>query len=184
MCNRFVLKTNDNHELKLVYDFKLILNENKIITLNSDAYYICKDEFNSLNLRQAKFGLNIFDKTIYNARSETLLEKNIFREDYISHKGVFPCSFFYEFDSNKREHKFEFIKIDIGYLAGFIINDSFILLTRAAYPDLDMFTRLPIVLSSSEVDIYLDSKDNTKVLNKFDTIKYHISGISDQIKLF
>ena len=182
MCNKFELKTNSSHELLLAYDFKLILQEDKVITINSNAFYISKES--SPKLSQAKFGLNIFDKTIYNARNETLLEKNIFREDYISHKGVFPCSCFYEHDENKDMHKFDLLKVDIGYLAGFIVNDSFILITRASYPDLDMFKRLPVVLSKEEVDTYLESKDNTRILNEFNTIKYHISGISDQIKLF
>lgn len=182
MCKRFELKTNSSHELLLAYDFKLILQENKMITINSNAYYISKDFSPQLN--QAKFGLNIFDKVIYNARSETLLEKNIFREDYISHKGVFPCTSFYEFDDNKDEHRFDLLKEEMGYLAGFIVNDSFILITRSSYPDLDMFKRLPVVLSKDEVDTYLESKDNVKLLNKFNTIKFHISGISDQIKLF
>lgn len=184
MCHRFALNTNNKHELRLVYDYKLILPENKMVIIGSNAYYLYKEENGSISLSQAKFGLKIFDKTIYNARCETLLEKNIFREDYISHKGVFPCSYFFEHDESNSDHKFELLKVDIGYLAGFIINDSFILITRGSYPDLDMFKRLPVVLSEKEVDIYLNSKDDTRILTKFDTIKYHISGISDQIKLF
>lgn len=182
MCYKFVLKTNNNHELILAYDFKMILNEDRIVSLNTDAYYISKKV--SPKLGQAKFGLNIYDKVIYNARSETLLEKAIFKEDYISHKAVFPSSFFFEKDINKDEHKFDYINTDIGYLAGFIVNNCFILLTRAAYPDLDMFSRLPIVLSSKQVDTYLESKDNTKILNTFNDVKFHINGISEQIRLF
>ena len=181
MCYRFDLITNESKKVDLVYNFHLLLQNNLKINLLNEAYYICLDE--TPQIKKASFGLKLSDKIIYNARHETILDKDIFKTDYIIHKAVFPCNAFYEKDKNKVERRFISKDNVINYLAGFIINDSFIILTRNAPEEFDSFKRLPIYLSEEDVDLYLKSDQDISILNKFNKKIFHLEGYYEPIKL-
>ena len=65
----------------------------------------------------SRFALWGFHKKIINARSESVEEKAIFREDFLYHRALVPVSGFYEWDHNKQRYLFNDQEKPILYLA-------------------------------------------------------------------
>lgn len=80
--------------------------------------------------KRIPFGSFAFEKLLYNARSETVLEKPFFQEAFLKSKAVFPCSYFEEVGPTGSIEKYEGSD-PLFYLLGFYKKDGFLLLTRA-----------------------------------------------------
>ncbi len=103
------------------------------------------------------FGKRINKRMLFNARSETLLEKPMFKN--LSH-GLVLASSYFEWDQAKQKHQFFFHKNQ--YMACVYDNDSFyILTTRSTHP---YHHRQPLFLSGKDALDWLNQVNTTMLL--------------------
>ena len=120
-----------------------------------------------------KWGFPGFDsqKTIFNARAESVLEKKTFRDSILQRRLIIPATGFYEW--NARKEKVTFTSLDengnssgILYLAGFYNRyegeDRFVILTTAANASMaGTHDRMPLILEPQEMEAWL--REDTKL---------------------
>lgn len=190
MCGRYFLSfkaiselvkrvdINEAQNLLLAKDY-FPSNEVPIIILNN----------NRLNLIGAKWGFKAFDKKmIINARSETILEKSLFKNEVIDHRCIIPASGFYEWNELKQKFSFENENDYIMYLAGIyrMINGQIemtIITTKANYSMQGIHHRMPLVLNEDLMNKWLRNKQFDNILNIVPPPLKITSGII-QTKLF
>ena len=95
---------------------------------------------------------------LYNARSETVLEK--FSRDITTRRCVVPVDGYFEFDKTKQPFYFHKTDADLMFLAGFYTKKGeFVILTREATKEArKVHTRMPIILSQNEVEQWQSEK--------------------------
>lgn len=110
---------------------------------------------------------------IFNARSETVLEKSMFRKALLNHPAVIPTSGFFEWKAvpgEKKKDKFFFREKpgEVLYLAGFYnifapkdgdIPERFTILTTNANSSMEAYhNRMPILLRKDEREDWLSGQ--------------------------
>ena len=120
-------------------------------------------------LRSVRWGLPGFQKgqVIFNARSETALEKSTFRDGVLHGRIVIPAVSFYEW--NKRKEKNTFTRSDgkvicmAGFCRGTGEEERFAILTTAANESMaPIHDRMPLILEESEVEPWLYREEWTE----------------------
>lgn len=105
-----------------------------------------------------RWGLPGFRKggVVFNARSETVLQKKMFQDGVLHRRAVIPARWFYEW--NRAKEKITFLRDDapVLYMAGFynLYEDGprFIILTTEANASIKAtHDRMPLVLEQEEV---------------------------------
>lgn len=97
---------------------------------------------------------------IFNARSESAMEKKLFRESVRRRRCVIPVSGFYEWDKAKNRYTFTRDDGSVMYLAGFYNiydgQDRFVILTTEANESMEgIHDRMPLVLEQDELQDWL-----------------------------
>jgi len=123
---------------------------------------------------------------IFNARTETVRERPMFRYDYETRRCLIPTCKFYEWKQTgeRRKEKYEFFAPgEILYLAGIYHKDPqgdrFTILTREAEGCMTgIHHRMPLILHRDELEKWLFSKEEAeKLLNRhFDELQRRKSG--------
>ena len=109
---------------------------------------------------------------VFNARSESVFEKRMFRESVSLRRAVVPVSWFYEWNKNKEKFTFTKEGSRILFLAGFYgryeDGDHFVILTTQAYASMaPVHSRMPLVLEREQVrDWILDSAKTKELLGQ------------------
>ena len=101
---------------------------------------------------------------VFNARSESVLEKRMFR-DSVSHRRVaVPVSWFYEWNQSKEKYTFTREDGQVLFLAGFYSkyedgDHSVILTTQANQSMAPVHSRMPLVLERDQVRDWIMDED-------------------------
>ncbi len=101
---------------------------------------------------------------VFNARSESVLEKRMFR-DSVSHRRVaVPVSWFYEWNQSKEKYTFTREDGQVLFLAGFYSKyedgDHFVILTTQANQSMALVhSRMPLVLERDQVRDWIMDED-------------------------
>ncbi|MEQ2423488.1 SOS response-associated peptidase [Enterocloster hominis (ex Hitch et al. 2024)] len=101
---------------------------------------------------------------VFNARSESVLEKRMFR-DSVSHRRVaVPVSWFYEWNQSKEKYTFTREDGQVLFLAGFYSKyedgDNFVILTTQANQSMaPVHSRMPLVLERDQVRDWIMDED-------------------------
>ena len=111
-------------------------------------------------------------KPIFNARTETVQERPMFRSDFEERRCLIPAGKFYEWkhDGTKQKEKYEFFTPDkILYLAGIYHKDPegdrFTILTREAEGCMTgIHHRMPLILYKKDMGKWLFSKEEAEKL--------------------
>ena len=141
----------------------------------SDLAPVLRGEGNGLLSAWQHWGLPGFQNkgVIFNARSETVLEKRMFRDGVRHRRVVVPCTWFYEWNKNKE--KVTFLRNDspVIFMAGFYNRfedgDHFVILTTDANESMkSTHDRMPLILERNELDQWVldDSKTETILCQK------------------
>lgn len=109
---------------------------------------------------------------IFNARSETVQERPMFRRDFEERRCLIPAGKFYEWkqDSTKQKEKYEFFTPDkILYLVGIYHKDPegdrFTILTREADGCMTgVHPRMPLILYEKDIGKWLFSREEAEKL--------------------
>jgi putative SOS response-associated peptidase YedK len=139
-----------------------------------------------------RWGLPGFQRkgVIFNARSETVLEKNMFRESILRRRAVIPCSGFYEWSKNREKAAFYREGFPTMFLAGFYNHgeeDRFVILTTKANPFVaPVHDRMPLILEKSEIKDWLSDEEAFRhmLAERQIPLKRHQEYEQQQLKLF
>lgn len=176
MCGQFKLDVNDIEYLKTTYNLNMDIKYG-VIKPSEQALVMVKND-NSIVGKKMIFGWNERN-FIINARSETFLEKPIFKK---GKRCVIPVSTFYEWDYAK--NKVDFYSDKILFLAGIYHNNEFIILTTKANNSMIKFhDRMPLILDESQLDGWFDDRNFISLLRKSQPVLKHYQKI-EQLSLF
>ena len=109
---------------------------------------------------------------VFNARSESVFEKRMFRDSVSTRRAVVPVSWFYEWNKNKEKFTFTKEGSRILFLAGFYgryeDGEHFVILTTQANASMaPVHSRMPLVLEREQVrEWILDSKKTKELLGQ------------------
>ena len=109
---------------------------------------------------------------VFNARSESVFEKRMFRDSESQRRAAVPVSWFYEWNKNKEKFTFTKEGSRILFLAGFYgryeDGDRFVILTTQANASMaPVHSRMPLVLEREQVrEWILDSKKTKELLGQ------------------
>jgi len=117
-----------------------------------------------------RWGFRTDKRDVINARSETAMEKPMFRTNMIERRCLIVASGYYEWkhETNSRKTKYEFSLPDYSlfYLAGCYRAErgssdcSFVILTREATSEFSsIHDRMPVVFTSQQADRWLDADE-------------------------
>lgn len=117
------------------------------------------------------WGFPGFDKkrVIFNARSETALEKRTFRDSVKERRCIVPATGFYEWSEKKDKYFFRSPDHRVLLFAGFYRQyegtDRFVILTTQANASLEgIHHRMPLILEPGEVDTWMFDPEATDIL--------------------
>ncbi|MDD7051091.1 MAG: SOS response-associated peptidase [Lachnospiraceae bacterium] len=108
-------------------------------------------------------------QVIFNARSESALEKKMFRDSIEYRRIVIPATWFYEWNRNKEKNIFYSKEQPVLFMAG-IYNryqdeDRFVILTTEANASMKpVHDRMPLILEESEIIPWIFDGEKTKAL--------------------
>ena len=127
-----------------------------------------------LECRWQRWGFPGFQKgkVIFNARSESAMEKPMFREAVLHRRVVIPATWFYEWDRNKQKHTFYRNGGTALLMAGcykkYEDGDRFVILTTQANASMEpVHDRMPLILEREEaVDWLLEDGTAEEMLRK------------------
>lgn len=128
---------------------------------------------NEIDIDMKTWGYHGFEdnKLIFNARSESALEKRLFREGIIHRRTVVPATWFYEWNKNKEKSTFYIEETPILFMAG-IYNrypegDRFTILTTQANASMEpVHNRMPLILTLEQVYEWLLEERTVEALLK------------------
>ena len=128
-----------------------------------------------------KWGYDAAGKNIFNARSETVQERPMFRYDYEDRRCIIPAKKFYEWKKSggKQKEKYDFFSEgETLFLAGIYHKDPdgdrFTILTREAEGCMvGIHNRMPLILTRGDMEKWLFSKEEAVRLRDghFDKLK-------------
>lgn len=167
MCGRYYVNDETAREIEAIIrqaDQKL---SNKIFGNSSflareihptDVVPVIVPNGQKLSCRTQRWGFSGFtDKqVIFNARSESVLEKRMFRESTLHRRIVVPAAWFYEWNQRKEKNIFSSKEQPAIFMAGIYNYDQeeerFVILTTAANESMKpVHDRMPLVLEKEEI---------------------------------
>ena len=167
MCGRFY--SDDDTAREIEKTIRMVDEKLKMERYNKDIHPtepapVISYQQGSLFAAEKKWGFPGFDsgKVIINARSESVLEKKMFRESVMKRRLIIPASGFYEW--NRKKEKVTFTSAlkeqPILFMAGFYNRfedgDRFVILTTGANDSMaDVHERMPLLLKHQELEEWL-----------------------------
>lgn len=135
------------------------------------APILTASEHGGISYSLQKWGLPGFDgkQVIFNARSESALEKKMFREGVENRRIVVPATWFYEWNRSKEKNIFYRKEQPVLFMAG-IYNryqgeDRFVILTTEANASMEpVHNRMPLILEPEEIADWIYEKEKTEQL--------------------
>mgnify|MGYP000912402755 FL=1 len=129
---------------------------------------------------------------VFNARSETVLEKNMFRNSILHRRSVVPCTWFYEWNKNKEKVTFQRKEEPVMFLAGFYNyygeDQRFVILTTEADEVMaPVHDRMPLILNADQIEKWiLDDKEFQPMMRERSSLPVPLKVRQDyeQLKLF
>ncbi|KAF5048215.1 SOS response associated peptidase [anaerobic digester metagenome] len=173
MCGRYILYSEkEESAIKAIVEevnkkHHGAIKKGDIYPTDLAPVYVSGPDKQGTALRLLKWGYNRHyqKKTLLiNARSETVLEKVAFRDDFIKQRCLIPAVGFYEW--NEKKEQFRFTSGDeLFYLGGFFHRqaegiDEFLIMTKAPIKLVaEVHNRMPVVISVDQGREFLDSPE-------------------------
>ena len=167
MCGRFYIDDDTAREIEKtirLVDEKLKMERYSKDIHPTESAPVISYQHGGMFLADKKWGFPGFDsgKVIFNARSESVLEKKMFRDSVMKRRLIIPASGFYEWNRQKEKVTFtSAVKAQpILYMAGFFNRygneDRFVILTTGANDSMvDVHERMPLLLKDQELEEWL-----------------------------
>nr|WP_314459255.1 SOS response-associated peptidase family protein [uncultured Clostridium sp.] len=168
VCGRYYVDDETAREIeKLVREIDNKINRERLTgdVHPSDQALVLINKDRRVRPAWQRWGFSGFQKkgVIFNARSETVLQKPMFRESILRRRAVIPCSGFYEWSRNREKAAFYREGVPVMFLAGFYHHgeeDRFVILTTNANPFVaPVHDRMPLILEKSEIGEWLSYEE-------------------------
>lgn len=106
---------------------------------------------------------------VFNARSESVFEKNMFGDSVRNRRVVIPAHWFYEWNKSKDKYTFTREDSQVLYLAGFTRRyedgEHFVILTTEANASMaPVHSRMPLILEKEDVKDWISAGERTEDL--------------------
>lgn len=174
MCGRFYIDDETAQEIERIARKTDSRNAKTGDVHPSEPALILRADSDSMVAEVLKWGYESARKNtlVFNARSETVGEKSMFRYDYETHRCLIPACKFYEWKriGEKKKEKYEFLDPgEILYLAGIYHKDPeggrFTILTREAEGCMTgIHHRMPLILRKEDMEVWLFTKQDADEL--------------------
>lgn len=166
MCHRFELYQTPK-VIKLLQGTGYSVTEPRTYKPGDMAPVLAMDKNLKPRIFFMKWGYSIYNKLVYNSRSEDIVNRKSFSNDYQKHRCVIPATAYYEWDKNKSCYHLVPDR-ELIYFAGiYRLEDNkpvFSIITLESDEDLKpVHDRMPMVISDKEVTKYINP---STVLNK------------------
>ncbi|MEF9939123.1 MAG: SOS response-associated peptidase [Clostridium sp.] len=174
MCGRYYVDDETAREIEKI--IRNLDNRLKQTTRQGDIYptnhaMVLQQEQNTPVLDAMQWGFPQFKRkgVIFNARSETVLEKRTFSSSAMQRRCLIPAKGFYEWDKSKNKVSFERPDGQVMFLAGiwnyFEAVPRFVILTTQANESmLPVHDRMPLIIEPDELDAWLYQEQGMKEL--------------------
>ena len=146
---------------------------------------------NKARMKTIHWGIPGFQngQLIINARSETVMEKPMFREDMKRHRILIPASGFYEWNRNREKNVFRRMDGKAMFMAGLVglakDEERFTILTTDANDSMrPVHDRMPLILEEEELNEWLFDNDSAIKLLKKRPTELHRESDYEQLSLF
>lgn len=191
MCGRYYIDDKTTSEIeKIVNRIENRLNrpEKARDVYPSDTAPAIWSEDRNMILQEMIWGFPHFQKqgVVFNARSETLLEKRMFQESTKSRRCIIPVKSFYEWDRVKNKVTYEREDKNIMFLAGiwscYEDKNCFVIITTSANSSVkDVHERMPLILENNELENWIfDDKSIEFLLHKIPVQLRNVSEYHQQ----
>ena len=172
MCGRFLLES-EVEDLVARYNAEYSLDVYKsgeIFPSENPITVVSENNKNVLKVMKWGFPMRGSKKLIINARSETALEKPMFKSSLLQRRCIIPANAFYEWKEDKGKkikHRIGKNHADIFSIAGIynifkdentIYEASTILTLNASGAMKSIHDRMPLILDREEEELWLDHK--------------------------
>ena len=188
MCGRFSLSSNLE---ELQNEFSNEISGNFPAKYNispGQSPVVISLKKNNFYLNQIQWGFKVpkLGKLVINARSETIIEKPLFKNLLLQNRCLIPANSWFEWDNEKKPYLIKHKKNDIIAFAGLQRieenqESSFVIITADAEKDLKkIHNRTPLVINKENFLFWLGNDDEKacnflKPLNSNDYIFYPVS---------
>lgn len=172
MCGRYVIEPADSREIAEIVAKVSGVKTGEIYPTNKVPIMIEMGE--EIVPVSAVWGFPKFGRkggSIINARSETALDKSMFRKSILERRCAVPTTGFYEWgagqEGKKQKYKFRLPEQNEMYLAG-IWNDfagehrCVILTTQANKSMSEIHDRMPLILKKQEVEYWVKNGERSE----------------------
>ena len=173
MCGRFYVDDEMEEEIIKICN---TIDKKKMahgdVAPTDKALLLCKEqEKEDITGITGAFGYKVHDRVIFNARSETVWEKPLFKNDFMNHRCIIPARSFYEW--NHKKEKFVISaksKSDVLYFGGIyrktMTGNEFVILTTEAVGKMkEIHDRMPLSISRKEINGWIyDNKEAMQYL--------------------
>ena len=186
MCGRFI-NLNNVDKLNKIFEINKPSNIKYKISYNiaPSQLSLIITNFKFLKIENAKWGFDFFDKQrniekqIINSRLETIKEKMLFKDSFEKRKCIIPANGYYEWSIKEQVKIPFFIHIPLSepmYFAGIWkyinyknnMDKVFTILTKEANKQISaIHHRMPVLLSSTEGEEYLQDKDSSYLTKNY-----------------
>ncbi len=174
MCGRFYIDDETAREIEKIVRIIDRQNAKTGEVHPLEPALVLRADQDSMVAEALKWGYESARKNtlIFNARSETVRERPMFRYDYETRRCLIPASKFYEWKDTgaKKKEKYEFFVPDeILYLAGIYhkdpADDRFTILTREAQGCMTgIHSRMPLIIREADREAWLFSREEAEKL--------------------
>ena len=182
MCQRFKLSSSSKTLFSSLdgYEESFSLEETN---LNQPALCLIKEN-GQYKVKYLTFGYSVLGKIVFNAKSETVAEKSLFKEGFRLRRALVPVTGFYEYDKNQNPHYFEEENKNRFYLAAIYHSSNFVLLTEKPEEAVSYYhPRMPFVIHKKEKSLYLNTETQIKDRINRQRVKL-VDALSPQLSLF
>ena len=169
MCGRYYIDDGTAREIeRLIRQVDEKMRKGESIHLQagdihpSEVAPVIVADHNDLCCKWQRWGFPGFNgkQLIFNARSETALEKKMFRESVEHRRVIVPATWFYEWNKNKEKNIFYRENQPVLYMGGlynrYQNEDRFVILTTAANESMKpVHDRMPLLLERAEIRKWL-----------------------------
>ena len=198
MCGRYYVDDDTAREIeKLVRQVDEKMSRTESIHLKagdihpSEVAPVIAANHDDLCCRWQRWGFPSFSgkQLIFNARSESALEKKMFRESVEHRRVVVPATWFYEWNRNKEKNIFYRQGQPVLYMAGlynrYQDEDRFVILTTAANDSMKpVHDRMPLLLEQDEIPQWLNENSLTEAFLRKIPAMLERKADFEQISLF
>lgn len=174
MCSRYHVDEEVVEEMQNIIGEKIVLQGKIGDIYPTENSFILLGENNQIRSGSFSWGFLNFNKkgVIFNARSETALEKKMFQQSVLNRRCVIPARGFYEWDANKNKVYFTAKEGSILWIAGFYKfieekNRFVILTTNPNESIIQIHNRMPLLLEKEQIrDWIFDAEKTTEILSQ------------------